>query len=114
MVIIYVSEIEQAGLKYIIPLKRGNKSVSYNLLEDIDQSDDYFSYANRHIFYTKPVSLNNRTVCLYVDGMLKEMERMIIYLEFKLFRSIILKRVLKKKQKGWAHWLLSTIPLLFQ
>lgn len=70
-----VSEMEQAGLKYIIPLKRGSKSVSYNLLEDIDQSDDYFSYANRHIFYTKPVSLNNRTVCLYVDGMLKEMEK---------------------------------------
>lgn len=70
-----IGDMEQAGLQYIIPLKRDNKLIPYEHLVDIDQRDNYFSYAKRHIFYTTPTTTNGRTVCLFLDGMLKEEEK---------------------------------------
>lgn len=70
-----ISDMEQAGLQYIIPLRRDNKLVPYDRLSEIDQSDNYFSYAKRHIFYANPATTNDRTVCLFLDGTLKEQEK---------------------------------------
>lgn len=70
-----ISELERAKLQYIIPLKRGNKLIPYQQLEDIELSDNNFPYAKRHIFHANPVTKNERTVCLFLDGMLKEQEK---------------------------------------
>ena len=71
-----ISALEQAGLNYIIPLKRGNKQVPYDQLENIELGDNYFPYQKRHIFHANPDKTENgRNVCLFLDGMLKEQEK---------------------------------------
>ena len=71
-----ISEMENAGLQYIVPLKRGNKLIPYQQLEGIELGDNYFQYFKRHIFHTDPVDTKEgRTVCLFLDGMLKEQEK---------------------------------------
>lgn len=70
-----ISDMELAGLQFIIPLRRDNKLIPYEQLVAIDQNDNYFAYAKRHIFYTDPQITKGRKVCLYLDGMLKEQEK---------------------------------------
>lgn len=71
-----IASLEAAQLQYIIPLRRGNKHIAYNELKDIELGDNHFEYAKRHIFFTTPSpTAAGRTVCLYLDGMLKEQEK---------------------------------------
>ncbi|MFZ1358897.1 MAG: transposase [Saprospiraceae bacterium] len=71
-----ISEMENCGLQYIITLKRGNKLVPYKELADIELGDNHFQYAKRHVFYADQITTEQgRTVCLFLDGMLKEQEK---------------------------------------
>lgn len=71
-----IDDLTAAGLEYIIPLRRGNRQVPYGGLSGIELSDNYFQYGEkRHIFYADPVEMGSKTVCLFLDGMLKEREK---------------------------------------
>lgn len=68
-------ELERLDMTYIIPLKRDNPNISYDLLNNIEQSDNYFEFAKRYVFYANPVTNNNRIINLFLDGKLKEQEK---------------------------------------
>jgi transposase len=70
-----IAELERLNMSYIIPLKRDNKLIPYASLDQIEQSNNYFEYAKRFIFYAAPYKDNNRNICLYADGRLKEEEK---------------------------------------
>lgn len=70
-----IAGMEQMGLQYIIPLKRDNKEIPYQELAGIELGSNYFSFAQRHIFHTLPTKKEGRTVCLFLDGRLKEQEK---------------------------------------
>ena len=70
-----VSELERLGMSFIIPLKRGNNLVPYASLVDVEQTDNYFEFAKRFIFYAGTVENNNRRINLFLDGKLKEQEK---------------------------------------
>ena len=62
-------------MQYIIPLKRNNFDINYNKIKNIEQTDNYFSFDKRYIFYSKIKQNKNRTLCLFLDGKLKEQEK---------------------------------------
>lgn len=70
-----LSELERLKMSYIIPLKRDNPLIPYDLLKDIEQSDNYFEFAKRFVFYADPVAQNDRHISLFLDGKLKEQEK---------------------------------------
>jgi len=70
-----IAELERLNMRYIIPLKRDNKSIPYNSLENIDLTDNYFEFSKRFIFFAKTVKDQNRNINLFVDGKLKEQEK---------------------------------------
>jgi len=70
-----VTELERMNMQFIIPLKRDNQLIPYNLLEGIEQTDNYFQFANRFVFYAVPTKSNTRNINLYLDGKLKEQEK---------------------------------------
>lgn len=105
-----ISEMENCGLQYIIPLKRGNKLVPYKELADIELGDNHFQYAKRHVFYADQITTEQgRTVCLFLDGMLKEQEKTTTFQELKRYLSIIPKKNSRRKLIKWALWQLFTI-----
>lgn len=70
-----VAELERLGMQFIIPLKRDNALIPYASLADIEQTDNYFEFANRFVFYAKTVKNQNRSINLFMDGKLKEQEK---------------------------------------
>ncbi len=46
-----VTALEAKNLKYIIPLRRNNKQINYELLKDIDLKPTYFKYLKEFVFY---------------------------------------------------------------
>lgn len=70
-----VEQLENMSMQYIIPLSRDNKLIPYELLEEIEQSNNYFKFSNRFIFYADTKSLENRKIELFLDGKLKEQEK---------------------------------------
>jgi transposase len=70
-----VAELERMSMQYIVPLKRDNKLIPYPSLDKIEQSDNYFDFAKRFIFYADTVKDNNRSINLFLDGKLRELEK---------------------------------------
>lgn len=70
-----LSELELMKMQYIIPLKRDNQLIPYQLLNSIEQTDNYFEFAKRFIFYADTVNNDNRKINLFLDGKLKEQEK---------------------------------------
>ena len=72
-----INALEDKNLQYIIPLRRNNKQINYELLKDIDLKPTYFKYLKGFIFYQtyQYVNKNNSTINLYYDGKMKEQEK---------------------------------------
>ena len=70
-----VAELERLGMQFIIPLKRDNALIPYSGLDNIEQTDNYFQFAKRFVFYADTVRDGNRSVNLFMDGKLKEQEK---------------------------------------
>ena len=70
-----VTELQRLGMQFIIPLKRNNALIPYATLDNIEQSDRYFEFANRFIFYADTLTNDNRSINLFMDGRLKEQEK---------------------------------------
>jgi hypothetical protein len=62
-------------VQFIIPLKLDNRLIAYSSLDNIEQTDNYFDFARRFIFYAEMVKDNNRNINLFLDGTLKEQEK---------------------------------------
>ncbi|NLB86537.1 MAG: transposase, partial [Bacteroidales bacterium] len=70
-----ILKLEELKMPFIIPIRRDNTLINYSDLEDIEQTDNYFNYENRFIFYADSKKSNNRSLELFLDGKLKEMEK---------------------------------------
>ncbi len=70
-----VTELERLQMSFIIPLKRDNSLIPYGSLDKIEQTDNYFEFAKRFIFYAQTIEIDNRKVNLFLDGSLKEQEK---------------------------------------
>ena len=72
-----INALADKKLKYIIPLRRNNKQINYELLRDIDLQPTYFKYLKGFIFYqTYPDSnKKNSTINMYYEGKMKEQEK---------------------------------------
>lgn len=70
-----IAELERLNMQYIIPLKRDNALIPYDELDNVDQSDNYFEFLKRFIFFTETKNVENRKVNLFLDGSLKEQEK---------------------------------------
>lgn len=69
-----IEALKDAKLNFIIPLKRDNSNIDYNLLTNIESGKDYFKYKDRYIYYTT-IQIENDTCVLFFDGKLKEQEK---------------------------------------
>lgn len=69
-----IVQLTKLKMNYIIPLRRDNKAIQYELLSDIETKTSYFKFRNRYIFYHS-YSYNNKQICLFQDGKLKEEEK---------------------------------------
>lgn len=70
-----ILELECSGMEYIIPLKRDNKLIPYEKLDSIEQTDNYFEFAKRYVFFADTSNENGRKINLFLDGKLKELEK---------------------------------------
>lgn len=70
-----ITVLEEMGMRFIIPLKRDNKLIPYSSLTNIEQTDNYFDFAKRFIFFTNTIAENNLRIDLFLDGKLKEEEK---------------------------------------
>lgn len=70
-----ISELEKLGMEYIIPLKRNNKLIPYESLDEIETTDHYFEYSKRYIFHAPTATKGDRSVELFLDGKLRENEK---------------------------------------
>lgn len=68
-------ELERLKMEYIIPLRRDNKQIPYGNLKEIECTENYFDHAERYIFHTESLMIENRTIELFLDGKLKEQEK---------------------------------------
>jgi transposase len=70
-----IDALERLGMQFIIPLKRNNELIPYDSLIQIEQTDNYFDFANRFIFFADTHTNQNRKINLFLDGKLKEQEK---------------------------------------
>lgn len=70
-----ILELEDLEMEFIIPLRRDNKLIDYNLLAEIELSENYFEFDKRFIFYIDSIKKDNRSIELFLDGRLKELEK---------------------------------------
>jgi len=49
--------------------------IPYEAIHHIEQSDNYFKFSNRFIFYADTKNLGKRKIDLFLDGKLKEQEK---------------------------------------
>ena len=52
-----------------------NRLIPHSSLDNIEQTDNYFDFARRFLFYADTVKDNNRNINLFLDGKLKEQEK---------------------------------------
>jgi transposase len=69
-----LARLDELGMKYIIPLRRDNSAINYELLKDIDTKTSYFNFRKRYIFYVS-YPHGGKQICLFIDGRLKEDEK---------------------------------------
>jgi Transposase DDE domain len=70
-----LQELERLDMSYIIPLKRNNKIIPYDELQNVELTDGYFEYQKRFIFHTQTQKQGDRNLELFLDGKLKEQEK---------------------------------------
>jgi transposase len=70
-----LDELDRLGMQFIIPLRRNNEMIPYDSLSQIEQTDNYFDFANRFIFFADTHKDQNRNINLFLDGKLKEQEK---------------------------------------
>lgn len=70
-----IAQLESLQMEYIIPLRRDNAQIPYDKLKEIEQTDSYFEFAKRFIFCTPTVKIAGRNIDLFLDGTLKEQEK---------------------------------------
>ena len=70
-----IDGLEEMEMQYIIPLKRDNKLIPYQAINDLEQSDNYFKFSKRFIFHTDTKDIGLRKVDLFLDGKLREQEK---------------------------------------
>ncbi len=69
-----VDHLDELLMKYIIPLRRDNAAINYNLLNNIEATQSCFKFRDRYIFYTT-YAHEGRQICLFLDGRLREEEK---------------------------------------
>lgn len=70
-----ILELERLEMEYIIPLRRDNKLIDYGLLSKIELSGNYFEFDKRFIFHADSIKRGNRSIELFLDGRLREIEK---------------------------------------
>ena len=70
-----IQELERLNMEYIIPLKRDNKIINYNLLQNIELSENYFEFDKRFIFHAETLNVDGRKIEVFLDGRLRELEK---------------------------------------
>lgn len=69
-----IKQLEQEGLRFIIPLRRTSTLIDYSVLSDKERLHGYFKFNNRYIwYYTYPVG-EKRFIHIYLDSQLKTEE----------------------------------------
>lgn len=71
-----IAQLEEEGLKYIIPLRRNSSLIDYTPLQRADKKGmhGYFKYKNRYIWYYS-YEVKDKIVHLYLDENLKMKEQ---------------------------------------
>lgn len=69
-----IIELKDKNLNFLIPVKRNNKNIDYQLLENIESCENYFKYKDRYIYYTS-FEIEDDYCILFWDGKLKEEEK---------------------------------------
>jgi transposase len=69
-----VIRLDELGMKYIIPLRRDNAAINYDLLKDIETKTCYFKFRKRYIFQVS-YPYEGKQICIFMDGRLKEDEK---------------------------------------
>lgn len=72
-----ITELEENGINYIIPLKRSSTWYDDSPLKNKDKSgfDGYFMFNDRPIWYSKQTSDQGKTMFLYQDSLLEYVEQ---------------------------------------
>jgi transposase len=69
-----VIRLDELLMRYIIPLRRDNVAINYDLLKDIETKPSFFKFRNRYIFHTS-YTHEGKQICLFLDGRLRENEK---------------------------------------
>ena len=92
--------IEDSGMNYIIPLRRGNLETKGSIPSNISDYKDAFIYHNRNI-HTSSIEKDDYNIHLYLDGSLYNAEvKDVIRRAEKKNNSIIIKRDRELKKRG--------------
>lgn len=70
-----IDALEKMSMEYIIPLRRDNRLIPYQAIQNIEQSDNYFKFSKRFIFHSDTKNIGKRKIDLFLDGKLKEQEK---------------------------------------
>ena len=69
-----IRELEEEGLRFIIPLRRTSSLIDYSFISNKERLHGYFKFSSRYIwYYTYPVG-KNRFIHIYLDDQLKTEE----------------------------------------
>jgi transposase len=68
-----IEDLDIAGLKYIMPLKRDNKMINYDIIKSGNKGnyEGYFKYAGRYIWYYTIKQPDGKEIYVYLDDELK-------------------------------------------
>jgi transposase len=67
--------LEEAGLKYIVPLKRNSSLIRLKLFKNLTQSNKHFLFDERVIYYTSYSLTPQRTIYLFTDEQMMVKEK---------------------------------------
>lgn len=73
-----IERLDQESLSYIIPLRRDNQLIDYDILNSNDKKkfEGYFEFENRFIwYYTIEIKEEKKKVCMFLDEELKMNEQ---------------------------------------
>ena len=68
-----IEELDAAGLKYIMPLKRDNTMINYGIIKSGNKEnyEGYFKYAGRYVWYYTIKQPDGKVIYVYLDDRLK-------------------------------------------
>ena len=69
-----VARLDTLGMTYIIPLRRDNAALNYDLLKEIETKSSFFKFRDRYIFHACYPN-EGKQICIFLDGRLKEDEK---------------------------------------